>query len=58
MRVFDGKKYALTKQEMTKAGARASANSLRKQGWLARVIPNDLNPSGDYKWLVYRRVKR
>ena len=58
MRVFAGKKYALTKQETTKAGARAWANTLRKEGWLARVIPNDINPSGNYKWLVYRRAKR
>jgi len=57
-RVFNGKKYLLTKQEPTKAGAKDVAGMLRKQGWLARVVPNDISPGGDYRWLVYRREKR
>lgn len=50
-RMFNGKQYKFWIRRLKKRLAKSDAESLRKEGWNARVVKDGLY------WVVYRRKK-
>ena len=54
-RIFDGKKYLLTRQVSTKSEANTIRNSMKKMGWLVRIVHK---PKATYPYHIYKRSRR
>jgi len=53
-RIFNGRKYRLHSGHKSKAGAKQSAERLRRQGYNARIVKDSIGTG----WAVYRGLRK